>query len=51
MYTLRDGQIVSCEDLACIARMEVRRVVGQDNADEWGGTKCSSLEVSSPSQS
>lgn len=25
MYTLRDGQIVSCEDLACVAGMEVRR--------------------------
>lgn len=25
MYTLRDGQIVSCEDLECAAGMEVRR--------------------------
>lgn len=25
MYTLRDGQIVSCEDLACATGMEVRR--------------------------
>jgi ABC-type lipoprotein export system ATPase subunit len=25
MYTLRDGQIVSCEDLACAAGMEVKR--------------------------
>jgi ABC-type lipoprotein export system ATPase subunit len=28
MYTLRDGQIVSCEELACVQGMEVRREVG-----------------------
>jgi putative ABC transport system ATP-binding protein len=28
MYTLRDGQIVSCEERACLVGMEVRRMVG-----------------------
>lgn len=28
MYTLRDGQIVGCEDLACVEGMGVRREVG-----------------------
>ncbi len=27
MYTLRDGQIVGCEDLACVAGMEIRQEV------------------------
>jgi putative ABC transport system ATP-binding protein len=28
MYTLRDGQIVSCEEQACLEGMELRRLVG-----------------------